>query len=168
MSVSTTVKINGGVSVSVEESGDLSKKKRSNFAMDLAKSFGVGSALDECDVAWADERTLAATSEELDLAGGLTDDFGSAFSFAKVKVVAIRNLATTAGHVLEVGGAASNAFLLLKAANDVDQIGPDGRRLFVEPSLAGKAVTASTADKLKIDSGANTITYQILIAGVKA
>lgn len=168
MSVSTTVKINGGVSVSMEESGDLSKKKRNNFTMDLAKSFGVGDALDECDVAWADERTLAATSEELDLAGGLTDDFGNAFSFAKVKVVAIRNLATTAGHVLEVGGAASNTFMLLKAANDIDEIGPDGRRLYVEPSLAGKTVTSGTGDKLKINAGSNTVTYQILIAGVAA
>ena len=111
---------------------------------------------------------MAATVENLDLAGGLTDAFGVTLTFAKIKAIAIHNLSVTPGEVLKIGGHASAAFPLFDNATDIYPLGPNGIFFIWEPSLAGKVVTATTADLLKIDSGAATIQYDIVIIGTSA
>jgi hypothetical protein len=129
-----------------------------------------GTGLDQGDLLWSDERILSATSENIDLAGGgLSDGLGSALAFVKVKGIYIRNMATTAGYNLLVGGAATNAFInWVGDATDIVNVGPGGALLLYNPSAAGYAVTAATGDILKIDSGANAITYRIVIIGTSA
>ena len=127
-----------------------------------------GTAIDQADLLWHDRRTLAATSENLDLAGGLTDAFGQTLTFAKIKALLIKNRETIAGRTLKVGGHATAAFLLFDNATDIYTIGPDGILLVWDPALAGKVVTATTGDLLKIDAGANTVAYDILLIGTSA
>ena len=124
-------------------------------------------AIDTADLMWSDTRTLATTSEELDLAGSLTNAFGATLTFARIKCILIHNKSTTVGQTITVGGAASNAFVLFSDTTDKYVIGPNGIFMIWEPSAAAKAVTASTGDKLKIESSAS-ITYDIVIVGSSA
>ena len=124
-------------------------------------------AVDTADLMWSDTRTLATTSEELDLAGSLTNAFGATLTFARIKCILIHNKSTTVGQTVTVGGAASNAFPLFADTTDKYVIGPNGQFLIWEPSAAGKAVTAGTGDKLKIETSAS-ITYDIVIVGSSA
>jgi hypothetical protein len=114
---------------------------------------------------FTDQRTLAATSENLDLAGALSNRFGQTISFSRIKAIVIQNRETTADRNLLVGGAASNAFATpFGNASDIVVIPPGG--VLVLASNEGWTVTASTGDILKIDSGANTVIYDIAILGV--
>jgi hypothetical protein len=134
----------------------------------LTDSFADGTGIDSADLLWHDVRTLATgVSEDLDLAGGVTDQFGATVTFARVRGLAIRNQTTTAGHILEVGGASSNDWLTwLGATGDVVKVGPDGCLFLWNPSAAAFAVTAGTGDLLKINNaGAADTTYQIVVIG---
>jgi hypothetical protein len=139
---------------------------RKKISYDIGQLFADGTGANQLDFVWSDRRTLAATSEEIDLVGGLVDSFGVAFSVAKLKFLAIINRSTTVGHNLEVGGA-SAAVPIFSAANDEIIVPPGGKLIYVAPSLAGIAVTATSADLLKVDAGANTISYDIILGGVK-
>lgn len=131
-----------------------------------------GTLINQQDLLWFDKgRVLTAgANEEIDLAGTLTDAFGDTINFAKVKGISIQNSNTTAGDVLRIGGAASNAFPLFVDTSDKFDIGPGAYFLYQDPSLAGKPVTAATADLLKLEEvgGANDVTFDILIWGSSA
>ena len=139
-------------------------------AFDKSLAFTDGTVQDKADRIWIDEaRVLNATTENIDLAGVLTDVFGDAVVFVKVNGIYIHNKQTAAGETLKVGGAADNAFMLFDNQTDIYTIGPDGVLFISEPSLAGKAVTAGTGDLIKLDSGATAnLTFDIVIWGRSA
>lgn len=148
------------------DSGGPTIKDHNTFI--LADSIADGTAVDQADLIWHDVRTLAAsTSEDIDIAGGITDQFGSALTFARIKGFVVRNQTTTVGAILEVGGAASNEWYgWAGAAGDKAKVGPDGVLYIWNPSADGFAVTAGTADTLKINnSGSASVTYQIILIG---
>lgn len=134
----------------------------------VQKEFANGTSSGQCDLIFRDQRTLTTgNSEDLDLAGGLTDPFGTTLTFVKVKVIIIENLSTT--QTLTVGGAAANQFInWVGAANDVINIPPGGFFAISAPA-AGFAVTADTGDLLKIlNSAGASCTYNIVILGTSA
>lgn len=139
-----------------------------NGQLNLSDTLADGVVIDTADKKFTDTRSLAATSENLDLAGGLTDAFGATITFAKIKAIIIKNNSTTPGENLTIGGHATAAFPLFSDVTDKYVLGPNGVFLIWEPSLAGKTVTATTGDLLKIDSGAATISYTIIIIGTSA
>ncbi len=146
-----------------------SKTIEAIFKFDVIQALTTGVGLDQADIAWWDTtRNLAATSEDLDLSGNLTDAFGVTVAFAKVKGLFVRNRSTAAGEVLIIGAASANQFALFDAVTDSISLGPDGTFMLWEPSLAGKTVTASTADLLKMDSVAATFNYDICIIGTSS
>ena len=163
-----TTNCNSGISGKLTSTFD-SKTITAAFGFSIADSFASGTVVDTADLAWWDgSRSLAATSENLDLAGGLTDPFGNTLTFARIKGLYIKNNSTTAGETLKIGGHATAAFLLFDDATDIYELGPDGIFLIWEPSATALPVTATTADLLKIDSGAATLTYDICIIGASA
>lgn len=116
-------------------------------------------------------RTLAAaTPETLDLYGGLTNELNEVCNFAKVKLLKIYNRSTGADCVLEVGGAASNAWeTWAGAAGDKILVRPGGMLVLIAPDATAFAVTSGSADQLKINNaGSVAATYDIEIIGVKA
>ena len=143
---------------------------------DLDISWGTtvanGTGKDQCDLIFHDQRTLAATSEDFDLTGTEVQAFGGApltVDFVKVKGLFIHNTSTTAGENLSIGGAAGTQFVdWVGNANDEVVIGPDGIFALWNPSAAGYAVGAGATDLLKIDSGAATIVYDIVVVGTTA
>lgn len=148
------------------DSGGPTIKDHNTFT--LADSLANGTGIDSADLLWHDVRALSATSSEtIDLAGGITDQFGATVTFARIRGMIIRNQTTTANAVLDIGGASSNEWTgWVGAAGDIVKVGPDGVMMIWNPSAAGFAVTAGTGDVLKINNGsAVDITYQIVLIG---
>lgn len=137
---------------------------RGKFTHSLADTLADGYETDEADLLWYDRRTLAATSEGIDLAGSLLDVFGQTLTFGEIKGIYIYNRSTTTGQNLTVGGGSNPFITWLGTSGDEVVIGPSGALLLWNPK-DGYEVTAATGDILTIDSGAASITYDIIIVG---
>jgi hypothetical protein len=139
------------------------------YAAALATGIGAGQA----DKVWHDQRTLAlSTGEDIDLAGTLVDAFGNALTFVKVKGLLVSAAATNANNVV-VGNAATNGFVSwVGGATHTVTVRPGATlALFCgQADAAGYAVTAGTADLLRILNGGagSSVTYDIIIIGTSA
>ncbi|MBA2627185.1 MAG: hypothetical protein H0U85_04180 [Gemmatimonadales bacterium] len=131
------------------------------------QDFADGAGLDQASRVFSDQRTLAASAaEDLDLAGGsLSDAFGAALTFTKLKAVMIRAAKGNTNSVLVGGDAAS--IPIFGAVNDVIAIPPGGVFLITAPTAAGFTVTAATGDILQVaNGGAGTaVTYDVVLIG---
>ena len=133
-------------------------------------SVSAGTGANQLDLVFSDQRTLSATSsEELDLAGGLTDSFGTTLTFARIKYLYVYS-ASANGGLIQVGGAATNAFVNWVAnSSDILQVRPDGAFTLSAPGATGYAVTGGAGDLLKIaNTDSSEATYDIVIAGTSA
>lgn len=138
------------------------------FTALLEKSleFAAGTAaVGQANVLFSDERTLAASgSEDLDVAGVLTDALGSSIAAAEVVAIAIVADAGNTNDV-QVTRPAANGVPVFLAASDGVAIGPGD--IFLLTSRKGIGVTAATADLIHIaNSGGTTgVTYKVVIIG---
>jgi hypothetical protein len=139
-----------------------------NIPMSQDIQLGSGTGYGKADIAFFDTRTLAAsTSENLDLAGVLTDAFGQTIAAAKVKAIEIENPEASLS-TLTVGAAASNTFLgpFTSATHSVD-LKPGDKAVFV--SRTGWTVAAGTGDILKVANGAGgSVNYNIKLIAASA
>ncbi|MFE5912085.1 hypothetical protein ACFQ6B_23790 [Streptomyces wedmorensis] len=131
-----------------------------------------GTGAGKADLRFTDTRTLAASAtEDLDLAGVLTDAFGAALTFVRVKGLIISAAATNTNNVI-VGAATSNAWATLLNATGTLTLRPGASVTVMTGSADATtyAVTAGTADLLKVsNSGAgSTVSYDIVIIGASA
>ncbi len=129
-----------------------------------------GTGADQADRVFFDERTLAGSaSEDLDLAGVLTDAFGATVTFAKIRAIYVENLGTGSNNII-VGAAAATAFVGPFGANThTVAVGPGGVLAMVNRHTAGWAVGAGATDLLKIaNSTSGSVTYRIVIIGCSA
>jgi hypothetical protein len=128
-----------------------------------------GTGSNQVDLLFSDKRTLASnTSENLDLAGVLTDAFGATITFAKIKSICVKCPITNTT-IISVGGAASNTFVGPFAdATDIAKVKAGGSIMFNDP-VTGWTVTAATGDILKIaNSTGASADYSIDILGTSA
>ena len=137
------------------------------LSLSESDSLANGTSANQGDLIWWDTRSAAASADALDLAGGLTNAFGSALTFAKVKGISIHNKATTSGYKLAIGANGAGLANWVASVGDIVNLGPDGLFLLWSP-VDGYAVTGTSADILQIDPGANTIAYDIVIIGTSA
>lgn len=141
------------------------------FATKERIALATGTTAGKADLVFSDTRTLAASaSENLDLAGGLSDAFGAALTFAEVVAILVRASEANTNDVV-IGGAASNAFSApFGAATDKLVIKPGGYVLLVAPGDPAYPVTAGTGDLLKVanSAGSTGVTYDIIIVGRSA
>lgn len=131
-------------------------------------AFTDGTGADQAKAIWSDTRTLTASAtENLDLAGGLTDVFGNTITFTKIKAISVAAASGNTNNVV-VGGAGSNTFLLFSDATDKLPILPGGGFFYVAPNATGVPVTAGTGDILLVanSAGSTSVTYTITILGV--
>lgn len=134
--------------------------------IDLASGVGANQA----DRIFADQRTLAASAtEDLDLAGVLSDPLGAALTFARIKAVLVKAAAGNTNNV-NVTRPAANGVPLFLAAGDGRPVMPGGLDLWVAPGATGVPVTAGTGDLLTFtNSGAgSSVTYDVVIIGASA
>lgn len=141
-----------------------------SFNEKVRQNFIPGTTTGKADKLFSDTRTLAASAtENLDLAGVLTDPFGATATFVKVKAIYIKAAAGNTNNVV-VGGAGSNTFAgPFSDATDKVVIPPGGTVLLIHPG-AGWTVTAATGDILLVaNSGAGTgVTYDVVLIGTSA
>lgn len=139
-----------------------------DFTRSLALASGTGSG--QADKVWHDERTLtASSSEDLDLAGSLTDAFGATLTFARIKAVILTaNSANTNNVVL--GNVTNGIVGWFGAATHTISVRPGGLFCIYAPDATAYVVTGGTADLLHVaNSGAGTsVTYDIVIVGSSA
>jgi len=132
-----------------------------------------GTAAGAADLLFTDTRTVAASSDDdLDLAGGLTDSFGTSLTFVKVKALVVTAASGNTNNVI-LGGDATSTFLTwVESEADAVVLRPGATlALFAgEADATGYAVTATTGDLLRIsNSGAgSSVTYSIVIIGTSA
>lgn len=130
-----------------------------------------GTGANQADKMYAASVTLGISSgQDIDLAGVLTDPFGVALTFVKLKAVAIKAAVGNTNNV-NVSRPATNGVPWFLAASDGFALGPGGIFLWVNPAAAGIAtVTAATGDILRFDnSGAgSTVTFDIVLIGTSA
>lgn len=141
-----------------------------------ALAFGTGA--NKSNQVWHDTRLLGAgLTDQLDLAGGLTNAFGGTVTFAKVHMIFIHNRSdetlTAAVHgvthtanaaVIDCGPSAANGALILKAMGDILTLeAGDWTIIF---SKAGKTITAGTGDLFDIvETATLPAAYEIIIFG---
>lgn len=132
-------------------------------------SLGDGTAANQANRLFSDRRTLAASAtENLDLAGVLTDAFGASLTFVKVKAILITASAANTNNV-NVSREATNGVPVFLAAGDGVPVLPGGVFLWVAPG-AGVTVTPGTGDLLTVANSAagTSVTYDVVILGTNA
>jgi hypothetical protein len=109
-----------------------------------------GRAADQADLVYAESKAIAASSNwDIDLVGS-TDKtrFGDALAFARVKCLKIKNTGST---WLRVGGYGAGGFCAFQSGNTAyNRIGPGGMLSVWAPDATAYAVTAGSADILRI------------------
>jgi hypothetical protein len=130
---------------------------------------GNGTGANQANEIWADTRTIAASgTEDIDLNGGVSDIFGTAIAFTKIKALIVVADPTNVNDVV-IGGAASNAVsTIFGATTHTQKVKPGGMVAIVAPDANGYGLTAGTADLLKVaNSGAGSgVNYTIIVVGV--
>lgn len=134
-----------------------------------------GTAANQADILWMDEREVAsATNDDLDLAGALSDAFGTTVAAAELVAVFVIN-APRSGAAnttdLTIGGGSNPVTGFLGGTTPtVGPIKPGGVFFVASPDAAGVgSVTAATADILRIaNSSGASATYQIAIVARSA
>ena len=130
-----------------------------------------GTGANQADRIFHDQRTLTASAtEDLDLAGSLTDAYGTTITMAKVKAILVKAAAANTNNV-NVTRPASNGVPLYLAASDGVGIPPGGCLLLAAPGAAGLAtVTGGTGDLLTFtnSAGGTSVTYDVVIIGTSA
>lgn len=134
----------------------------------LADGTGAGAA----DRLYQAQRTIAASgTDDLDLAGVLTDLFSATITFVRIKGLYIAAATGNTNNVV-VGAAASNQWATLLNTTGTLQIRPGACALFIAGAAdtIGWTVTAATGDILRIANGGagTTVTYDIGIIGASA
>lgn len=131
----------------------------------IAYHFTDGTGSNQVGSAWEDQtRALNATSEDLDLAGGLTDFQGVALALNNVKVLLLHNQDTDSGDTFKLKqGSTAPVTTILGGTDPTLTIGPGGLALLINP-IDGYAVAATSADKIAVESADNS-NYYLLLAG---
>lgn len=140
---------------------------------DVGKRYTVrfthGTGAGQADLAWSKTGTLAASaSVDLNLAGGLTDAFGNALTFANVKVLLV---AARAGntHNLIVGGAPTPFAAIFGGSTHTIVVRPG--EVFSIFAGSGDAtaypVVAGSSDLLRLTNAGSTasVSYDVVIVG---
>lgn len=108
-----------------------------------------------------------STNSDTDLSGALTDPFGVALNFTAIKGLIVRAADANPGNIT-VGNVTNGITSPFGAATHSQIVAPGGIYLNFNPSAAGFAITASTADLLRIATAATAGTYafDLFVVGI--
>lgn len=147
-----------------------------NLALNL--TLGNGTSAGKVDLCYAKKLNLAGSATTLDLSS-IADVSGATVNFARVRLLIVQNLATTAGYTVTLGSAASNqwtGFLGTSTSTVIvpPNVGATANQslfLFTDLYSVGASTGAyvdGTHKSFKIDPGANTLDINLLILGCSA
>lgn len=134
-----------------------------------------GSGADQCQDMYRAQRTVLANDyDSIDFAGSLTDVFGNTLTFSKIKQILIVSQSTTEGDDLEIGGQATPTggnlmSEIFSGQTDASIKLKHGGVFLLACPGTGYAVTGGSADVLLVKNvGVNSVTYDIIVKGVRA
>lgn len=166
--MATTLKIarSFGWSGSFDNTGDTDQPgAKMPISVTGNQDYTDGSGDNQGDVIVFIRDSAAAAPDSHDLYDSLVDIYGNAVTLAKIREIWVRNLSTTSGETLALGG---NIFVVMGSdANDTPIVHPSGEWYMGAP-LDGYVVTDASAHILTLEPGANTIPYDLRLIGVKA
>lgn len=141
-----------------------------NAPLSISKSVSLatGTGANQSDRLFSDTRTLAASAtEDLDLAGVLTDAFAATITFARIKLMYIAAAAGNTNNVIVGGAAATQWATWVGAATHTVTVRPGGLLLLVAPDVTAYAVGAGASDFLRVGNSAagSSVTYDIVLIG---
>lgn len=165
---------NGTILLSVALNEVLSSGLRSGVvahAFDLAAmqttrlSSGVGAGQLDLVSSSKDTAIIAASSLDVDVAGGLTDSYGVVITMVKVKLLAVYNAGTVAIRVKSTTG---QPLAILNGTTDAINLGPGAAFLYFDP--VGVTVGAGTTDRFTIVNGSGSVAsaHTLIVAGTSA
>jgi hypothetical protein len=167
MAISASGTISLNAVLSQVEGLDLGVDKKASLSKLLSQAWASGTAGNQLDRVFVDERSVAATAvDQLDfIGGGLTDVLGAAWAPARLKFLIVANLGPNDITVVRP----SNGIPIFLAVGDGEQI-PTGGVLYKSwPSAAGVVVTTGTGDLLNVtNTTTGTTGYQIIAGGASA
>jgi hypothetical protein len=137
------------------------------LAASFRKSLTNGTGANQANLVWSDQRTiLASANDDLDLAGVLTDAFGATITFARIKTLMIKAADTNVNNVV-VGGASSTFATWVTGTNPAVLVRPGGLLVLSASDATAYAVTATSADTLRITNGGagTSVVYDIILIG---
>ncbi len=141
-----------------------------NGVFSYSESLTNGTGAAKAQKLYASQITIAGgATTSIDLSGSLTDQFGNALVFTKVKIIYIQldDSVTPQASSISVGGNAAAVAACFGNANDKVVILAGGIFLLGNNSANGYAVTATTADILDITNldGSVIATVNVGIVG---
>lgn len=143
-------------------SGSLAHKKSAQIA------FLSGSGAGQVNKIYSDSFSVAqSVNTDLDLSGALTGVYGTVVFTAIKGILIVAGTNTGLGN-LTVGNVTNGIVAPFGAATHSIAIAPGGMFATVNPSAAGFAITAATADLLRIATAATvgTYTFDVIIVGI--
>lgn len=167
MPLSASIKLS--VSANLTRALDLATAQ-SPLARSFVQALTDGTAANQADRIYHDQRTLAASgTEDLDLAGSLLDAYGNAFTLARLKALIVLPAAANLNN-LNVSRPAANGVPLFLAASDGIVLRPGGMLAWVAGDATGVVVTAGTGDLITFTNaaGTNSVTYDVIMIGASA
>jgi hypothetical protein len=134
-----------------------------DFGWDITHGTGDGQA----QLCYQGVRSLATgANEDLDVAGSLTNLYGAAV-FTKLKLVVFYAAKTNTTNITVSRPAANGVPLFAAVSDALAPLKPGGFFAFADPSTAGVAVTAATADLINVANSAGaTGTYTVVLCGL--
>lgn len=132
----------------------------------LTNNLSNGTATGNASQLWHDQRSLnASATEDLDLAGGVTNAFGVTVTFVKVKIVIVKASSGNTNDV-QVTRKATTGIPLFMADGDGIALGPGEFFVYGSPTT-GKTITDTTDDTLTFtnSAGGTSVTYDIILVG---
>jgi len=115
------------------------------------------------------ERTLTISgsgTNEIDLAGGVTNSFGDVLTFSRISMMAVA-ASSTNGSYVSVGGSASEAFASwLGDPTDVVTVRPGGLLFVAAPDVTGYAVGTNSLLRITNQS-TNTASVTVTLGGIE-
>jgi len=160
--VSGTIAFNANVKDERESFGLATSKDVGLDGLRWAMAISNGPSASQANKVYQKKRTLGGASEDLDLAGGLTDVEGTTLTFSRIISIGVRNVSTTNNVVL--GAASSNQWATLLNATGTITLRPGEWIVFCSPDATAAAVTAGTGDILKV-AGTSGQAYEIFVIG---
>ena len=128
-------------------------------------------AIGTADMLYAATYTIAASgTQNLDVAGSVTDFFGNSIAMVRVKYMMVKHASTTTATDISFGNHAAPLINWISAATSTVKIYNDGVFLIGSGHGTSYAVTATTADGLKIlnNDSSNSATVSIVVVGSSA
>jgi hypothetical protein len=133
------------------------------IASNINKPFTTGTGANQvADILVQSGTVTSGSPVQVDLSGGLAPPVGSAPTPSRIVFIRLVNKSTTTGEVLDLGAGTNPVTTYMSGTTPTLKVGPGGHADLVSP-IDGYAITAGTADALRIAASSGTISYDIFI-----